>query len=95
MDKQMKSSQLSGDSKIVIEWATGRIHNINAPQLQHLLRTIKEQIASFETISFKHIYMELNTEANKISKLALSLPPRLMEVEEKNNEHIENQYVIL
>ena len=94
MDKQMKNLQLSRDSKMVVEWATGRIQ-INAPQIQHLLRTIKEKIGSFETISFKHIYMELNTEANKISKLALSLPPRLMEVEEKNNEHIENQYVIL
>ena len=69
MDKQMKILHLFRDSKMVVEWAMGRIQ-INAPQIQHLLRTIKEKIGSFETISFKHIYMELNMKANKLSKLA-------------------------
>ena len=76
-----------GDSKMVIEWATGRIQiNAPAPHLQHLLKTIKEQIGSFEMIFFKHIYREQNIEADKQSILALALPPGLTEVEEKSND---------
>ena len=41
INKQLKKLQLLGDSKMVIEWANGKIQ-INAPHLQHLLTTIKE-----------------------------------------------------
>ena len=69
--------------------------HIKAPHLQHLLRVIKEQKAAFETISFKHIYSELNTEADKLSKVALALHPGLMEVREIKYEHIKNHLVCL
>ena len=64
---------------MTIDWENGKIQ-INAPHLQHFLKTIREQITSFETISFKHIYREPNSEADKLSKMALTLPPGLMEV---------------
>ena len=84
--------QLFEDSKMTIDWANGKIQ-INAPHLQHLLKAIREKITTFETISFNHIYRELNSEANKLSKMALALPPSLMEVMEINNNQIVNQYV--
>ena len=68
---------------------------LTAPHLQHLLKAIREKITTFETISFNHIYRELNSEADKLSKMALALPPGLMEVKEINNNQIVNQYVCL
>ena len=79
---------------MVIEWANGRIH-INEPHLQHLLKTIKEQVATFEMISFGHIYRELNMETDKLSKLALALPPGLIEVEELSSGQPSDQFMIL
>ena len=65
LDKQLKKLQLSGDSNMTIDWANGGIQ-IYAPRLQHLLKSIREKVATFETISFNHIYRELNIEADKL-----------------------------
>ena len=78
---------------MVIDWENGKMH-IKAPHLQHLLRLMKEQKEAFKTISFTHIYRELNTEADKLSKAALALHPGLMEVREIK-EQIENHLVCL
>ena len=79
---------------MVIDWENRKMQ-IKAPHLQHLLRVIKVQKASFETISFTHIYRELNIEADKLSKVALALHPGLMEVREIKDEQIENHLVCL
>ena len=63
---------------------------IKSSYLQRLLKAIRENKANFETITFNHIYRELNTKANKLSKVALALPPGIMEVKEINNEQIKN-----
>ena len=68
---------------------------INAPHLQHLLRIIRDQMAAFEKKNFQHIYREVNTKADKLSKLALPLPPGLMEVTQFVNNQVVNQYVSL
>ena len=77
---------------MTIDWDNGK-NQINAPYLQHLLKAIGEHIAAFETNSFNHIYRELNSEVDKLSKMALTLPLGLMEVKKISNERIENQYV--
>ena len=79
---------------MVIDWANGKLQ-IKAPHLQHLLRVIKEQKTAFETISFTHIYWELNTEVDKLSKVALALHPGLMEVREIKDEQNKNHLVCL
>ena len=79
---------------MTIYWENGKIQ-INAPHIQHLLKMIREKMVAFETISFKHIYRELNSEVDKLSKIALALPPGIMEVKEINNNQIVNQYVCL
>ena len=79
---------------MTIDWENGKI-KINAPHLQQLLKATGEKISSFETMNFNHIYRELNSEAYKLSKMALSLPPGLMEMKEISNENIENHYVCL
>ena len=79
---------------MTIDWENGKIQ-INAPHLQNLSKTIREQMEAFESISFEHIYRELNSEADKLSKKALTLPLGLMEVKEIINNQILNQYVCL
>ena len=68
---------------------------INAPHLRHFLRAIRDQMKKIESIYFHHIYRELNVEADKLSKVALSLPTGLMEVKEFVNNLLVNQYVRL
>ena len=79
---------------MTIDWENGKIQ-INAPHLQHLLKTIREQMESLESISFQHIYKELNSEVDKLCKMAFALPPGLTEVKEIVNNQIVNQYVYL
>ena len=59
------------------------------------MKILREQTAAFESITFHHIYRELNSEADKLSKMALALPPSLMEVKEIVNNQTVNQYVSL
>ena len=59
---------------MVIDWAKSKIQ-IKDPHLHHLIETIKKQIERFGSISFNHVYRELNVEANTLSKSALFLVP--------------------
>ena len=47
------------------------------------------------SITFQHIYREVNDWADKLSKLALALPPGLMEVTHFVNNQEVNKYVSL
>ena len=60
-----------------------------------MLRTLRDQMEAFELVSFQHIYREVNNEADKLSKLALALPPGLMEVTHFVNNQEVNKYVSL
>ena len=79
---------------MTIYWENGKMQ-INIPHIQHLLRQIRDQIQNFDTISFQHIYKEINVEADKLSKEALLLPPGIMEVKEYAENLLVNQYVRL
>ena len=68
---------------MVIDWANGK-SQIKAPQLQNILKKILHVMTSFESVSFTHIYKEINGEADLLSKLALDLQLRVIEVEEFN-----------
>ena len=94
LEKNVRNLQIFGDSKLTIDWENGQLQ-INAPQLQHLLRAIRSQNENFESISFQHIYRELNVDADKLSKEALLLPPGIMEIKDYENNILVNQYVRL
>ena len=51
--------QVMGDSKLVIDWAKGKIsiQNIN---MANILRDIMIYFQSFEWLSFQHILREIN-----------------------------------
>ena len=93
-EKNVKNLQICGDSKLTIDWANGKLQ-INAPHLHHLLRAIKSQVESFDSLSFQHIYRELNQDADKLPKYALLLSQGIMLIKYYKNNLLINQYIRL
>jgi ribonuclease HI len=71
-EKDLRKLQVMGDSKLVIEWAQGRV-NIQNIHLSNILRDIRLTFQDFEWLSFHHIPRELNSKADELSKEALEL----------------------
>ena len=69
---------------MVIDWANGK-SKIKTPNMQHLLTKIKQVMTSFESVSFTHIYREINGEADLLSKPAWALKLGVIEEEEFRN----------
>ena len=69
------------DSNMVVDWVNRRIQ-INAPHLQQLLNAIRRLLELFTSFSIAHVYRELNSEADRLSKLALLLEPGKIETED-------------
>ena len=59
-----------GDSKVIIEWAK-YVFSMRTMELQDWARRTKDVISTFQRITFRNIYRELNFEADGLSKLAL------------------------
>jgi ribonuclease HI len=70
--KDIRKLQVMGDSKLVIDWAKGKIsfQNIN---LANILRDMRLSFQSFDWLSFQHILRELNVKAYELSKEDLQL----------------------
>ena len=52
-------------------------------------------MTSFESVYFTHIYREINGEADLLSKLALDLQPRVIEVEEFKNGQVLKYFTLI
>jgi len=65
--------RILGDSKVVVDWLKqkGNLQDINIEGWKHKIRDLA---ASFQGISFQHIFRESNEEEHKLSKQALSAP---------------------
>ena len=59
-----------GDSQIIIGWANGDT-NFHSLLLEHWKTKVRLLITSFLSITFKHIYSELNSNADMLSKLGI------------------------
>ena len=70
--------QVFGDSKMVVDWVNKKIQ-INAPHLQQLLNAIRRLLESVSSLMISHIYRELNTKADRLSKLTLLVEPGKLE----------------
>ena len=70
--KDIMKLQVTGDSKLVIDWAKGKIsiQNIN---LANIMQDIRLSFQSFDWMSFQHILRELNVNVDEISKEALQV----------------------
>jgi len=72
IDKGINQLQGMGDSKLVIKWANQN-YNIKNPALLPILHQILEVKIRFDDLSSSHIYHEFNSQADHLSKEALSL----------------------
>jgi len=59
-----------GDSKIVIDWLNG-IGSIQVANLDSWKDRILDLIPYFRSVTFAHVYREINMEADRLSKKAL------------------------
>jgi hypothetical protein len=69
-ERSLKHLQVFGDSKLMIDW-TNQGCSIGNMGLISIMKQVKEVKATFESISFTHVYFEFNTQANILSKEAL------------------------
>lgn len=73
--------KIYGDSKMITEWASGKIA-LHSLLLNQWGERVKEMAQSIDFISYHHIYRELNGTAYRLSKKALNDTPGLANVSE-------------
>ena len=61
------------DSKLVIDWANLKYVKLENLVFNPILILIKELRSPFEYISLTHVFIELNSHANNLSKVVLIL----------------------
>jgi ribonuclease HI len=70
----IQSLHVMGDSKIVIDWLRGK-GRLQVISLDCWKDNLIALIASFQKVSFSHVYREDNQMADSLSKLALTVDP--------------------
>ena len=83
VDKGVASIYVFGDSKLVIDWANGKI-NLENQLLLIAMENIKEKKRSIKSITFIQIYKELNEFFDKLSKEAFLLHEGYLATTETN-----------
>ena len=72
IERNCTNLQILGDSLVVINQInkTQRCRNTS---LDALVEEVSRLLANFDSLSLKHVYMERNMEANRLSKAGISL----------------------
>jgi ribonuclease HI len=84
-----------GDSQVVINWILGK-GEIRSIAHQHWGQRILDCLDAFDKIGFSHIYRELNIEADKMSKRALTSSPGIYYYKElKDGEVVSRDHIDL
>ena len=65
---------LLGDSKLIIDWLNGRA-DFHVAELASWKERTWEATKQIQHLTSSHIYREENLEADRLSKIALSMPP--------------------
>ena len=65
--------QIAGDSKVIVEWFKGTIH-MESMILNYWMECIMQLKGQFLEINIQHVYRELNTDADHLSKKAILRP---------------------
>jgi ribonuclease HI len=81
MNRGIQQLQAFGDSLLVIKWMNNQLDVQNITLLS-LAAQLKENSKQFVKISFAHVYRELNTIADALSKAGLALPVGQLRLEE-------------
>jgi ribonuclease HI len=81
----MHSLFIFGDSKVVVDWFNGDA-GLNVLVLQDWKGRIQSLRSSFSSVQAIHIHREFNSQADKLSKLGLTSPFGLLQIEEFEEE---------
>ena len=65
--------QIAGDSEVIVEWFKGSIH-LESILLTYWMDRIMQLKGQFLEINIQHVYREINTDADILSKKALARP---------------------
>ena len=65
--------QIAGGSKVIVEWFKGSI-NLESILLTYWMDRIMQLKGQFLEINIQHVYREINTDADLLSKKALARP---------------------
>ena len=68
------SLKVFGDSSVIINWVKGK-STLSPPELHYWCRETRKLCTHFLALSFNHIYREHNQQADRLSKVALTLAP--------------------
>jgi hypothetical protein len=80
---------------VVINWILGK-GEIKSIVHQHWGQIILDCVVAFDRIGFSHIYMELNIEADEMSKRALTSSPGICYYEElRDGEVVSRDHIDL
>lgn len=69
---RLQKVQLLGDSKTTVDWINGKLL-IQVPRLRQVMRQIEGFLSVLEWFFISHIYRELNTIVDELSKDVLDL----------------------
>jgi ribonuclease HI len=72
LDRGVISLQVLGDSKLILDWVNDK-NSMENSVLQPLTEKLREVKNQFNSVSFHHMYRELNEFADQLSKEALTL----------------------
>ena len=69
----IETIQIIGDSRIIVDWFRGRVM-LDSLTLTHWMDRIMQLKSYFTMVNIQHVYREINTAADNLSKLALDGP---------------------
>jgi ribonuclease HI len=81
--KGIKKVQIFGDSKLVVDWVNRKV-SMDDIRLNFLLQDIQQDLNAMEWYSCNHIYRELNSQVDALSKEALALPSGVCRIYESS-----------
>ena len=85
--KYLDKIQIFVDSRLVINWASGKYRILNL-ELAMILQNVNNLINSFESVSYRHIYRERNFSVDALEKAGGCIPEGTWSIKEFREEAV-------
>ena len=84
-NRELHLDRIMGDSKIIVEWVCNR-QSFQSIALHHWSLQVRKLIDDSPTLSIIHVYRELNTQADLLSKQAVGMDRGFIHWKEYNKD---------
>ena len=91
LEKNCTKLQIFGVSMVVINWVN-RIQNFRTITLSPIFEEVCRLMANFDTIICRHVYMERNSEADKLSKKGVLMELGTYKILDPNAQYVCKYY---